>query len=227
MRLYMVFAEAGIELVPPVISSHPSVRSWAVKRGKPPSETLLDISYHYAAIRKLKDWVKRGRPDIVHMCLLLALGSPLNRKRFLEIYVHTYDNKIIYVNPKTNLPRNYMRFIGLMEQLLIEGAVPPRAHEKLLFVEKGGLETLIDRVRPDSVILLSEKGTRLRLTDFSDKIKSCERPMLIIGAFQRGEFRRENLNLADNVVSLYDEVLDAWTITSMVLRGVEISLGLI
>ena len=57
--------------------------------------------------KKLNNWRKRGRPDIVHLCLLEALESPLNKNKILSVYVHTYDNKIIYINPEVRLPRNY------------------------------------------------------------------------------------------------------------------------
>ncbi|RLG20801.1 hypothetical protein DRN72_04605 [Methanosarcinales archaeon] len=57
--------------------------------------TLLDSSYHHKAMRMLENPDKRGRPDIVHFCLLEALGSPLNVDGKLSTVVHTYDGKII------------------------------------------------------------------------------------------------------------------------------------
>ncbi|MEM4548526.1 MAG: hypothetical protein QXP94_07425, partial [Thermofilaceae archaeon] len=134
-KLHLLLAEAGLELVPAEIWGHPTVAASARKRGKEPGEILLDVSLHYAAMKSLKDRMKRGRPDIAHFCMLLALGSLLNRAGMLELYVHTYDGRMIGVSPHVRLPRNYNRFVGLVEQLLKEGRVPPNSASPLLWVE--------------------------------------------------------------------------------------------
>ena len=120
--LHICLVESGLELVPKEISKHPLIRRYAKKRGKKPSKVLLDISFHYHAMKNLKDFNKRGRPDIVHFCLLEALGSPLNKMALLRIYVHTYDGKVVFIDPSTRIPKNYIRFVGLMEQLLDKGS---------------------------------------------------------------------------------------------------------
>jgi rRNA small subunit pseudouridine methyltransferase Nep1 len=76
-------------------------------------------------MKKLEESEKRGRLDIVHFALLEALGSPLNREGLLQTYVHTINDYVITVNPETRLPRNYNRFVGLMEQLFESYRVPP------------------------------------------------------------------------------------------------------
>ncbi|MEM4684334.1 MAG: 16S rRNA methyltransferase, partial [Thermosphaera sp.] len=64
-KLRIVILEAGLELVPKSIANHPSILKNAARRGKKPSEVLLDVSIHYPAMKKLPDKLKRGRPDIV------------------------------------------------------------------------------------------------------------------------------------------------------------------
>src|SRR3989442_1227944 len=102
------------------------------RKGKPASELILDQNYHHAAIHRLARMAeRRGRPDIVHYCLLLALGSPLNMEGHLRCYVHTVNEKMIPVNPKARLPRQSDRFVSLLEQLFSTGVVP-RVGEPLL-----------------------------------------------------------------------------------------------
>ncbi|MEM4363521.1 MAG: hypothetical protein QXT90_05715, partial [Candidatus Caldarchaeum sp.] len=86
-RLFLLLVEAAVETVPEEIQNHPAVLKDAGRRGKKPSQVLLDRSYHHWAMKTLKDGQKRGRPDIVHFSLLEALGSPLNMKGLLETYV--------------------------------------------------------------------------------------------------------------------------------------------
>ena len=226
-RLFLVLGEAGIELVPRKLWSHRAIKSYAQRRDKRPSELLLDISYHYSAMKKLRDWRKRGRPDIVHLCLLEALESPLNKRGMLEVYVHTYDNKVIYINPNVRLPRHYLRFVGLMEQLLLKGRVPPRVDEPLLKVERYGVEELMSKLNPSKTFLLDESGKRVRVMELARQLLSEERPVLVIGAFQSGDFSERVKGFADEVISIYEDPLTAWTVVSRTITAVEILLGML
>jgi rRNA pseudouridine-1189 N-methylase Emg1 (Nep1/Mra1 family) len=53
-----------------------------------------------------------------------------------------------------------------------------------------------------------------------------DRPLIMIRGFQRGEFDKKDLELADEKVSVYDEPLDAWVVASMVVHEVGRNLGL-
>ncbi|HID15949.1 MAG TPA: 16S rRNA methyltransferase, partial [Candidatus Atribacteria bacterium] len=131
MTLTIILAEAALETIPKQIINHPLIRKHSKKRGKKPSEMLLDTSYHYAAMKKLDGRWKRGRPDIIHITLLQILGSPANLQGKIKVYIHTRNNKVIYINPETRLPRNYLRFTGLIEQLFKTRKVPPKAENPL------------------------------------------------------------------------------------------------
>jgi rRNA small subunit pseudouridine methyltransferase Nep1 len=50
--------------------------------------------------------------------VLSLLDSPLNKAECLDLYIHTTNNVLIKVNPKTRIPRTLSRFCGLMVQLL-------------------------------------------------------------------------------------------------------------
>ena len=90
----LILTESSLELVPKELSSHPSVISHAQKLGKRPSEILLDNSWHFAAMKGISDEIKRGRPDLVHFCILEATTIPLYAKNKIKInrFVSKYEN---------------------------------------------------------------------------------------------------------------------------------------
>ncbi len=69
----LIISESALELVPYELEDHPSVISHARKLGKHSSEILLDNSWHFAAMKGIKNEIKRGRPDIVHFQYLKLL----------------------------------------------------------------------------------------------------------------------------------------------------------
>ena len=64
---------------------------------KLPKQLLLDRSLHHAGMLKLKNNLKRGRPDITHFVLLEALGSPLNKEGQLQVLIHTCNDYVIRI----------------------------------------------------------------------------------------------------------------------------------
>ena len=73
----LILSESALELVPNELEEHPSVVSHAKKLGKYPSDILLDNSWHFAAMKGIKNEIKRGRPDLVHFSILEATTIPL------------------------------------------------------------------------------------------------------------------------------------------------------
>ncbi|MEM1644511.1 MAG: 16S rRNA methyltransferase [Ignisphaera sp.] len=228
--LNIVLAEAGLELVPKEIENHPVVVKNAQKRRKKPSETLLDISLHYSAMKKLSKWYKRGRPDIVHISLMNALSSPLNIAGLLRVYVHTINDKIIHIDPTTRLPRNYNRFIGLFEQLLVAGLIPPGSEKPLLWVEEKNLREFVNMMNFDKVVLMEEHGVRKTIRVIGEELAKLmnegKNICIIIGAFQHGDFEETTRSLAHEQVSIFHKSLDSWIVVSRVIEGVENALGL-
>jgi rRNA small subunit pseudouridine methyltransferase Nep1 len=222
----IVIGEAALETVPEEIADHPAVKKPAERRGKNPIGTLLDISYHYTAMKKLNNWDSRGRPDITFISLLNLLESPLNKEGRVRVYVHTLNNYALFIDPEINLPRNYSRFQGLMEQLFETGRVPPNGRP-LITLGRGTLKDLIAKIGPSRTFFMTEKGRITRGEEFGCKIVREERPAIVIGGFQKGEFSREELGLADERVSLYKDPLDAWIIASMVAQEAARALSIV
>lgn len=225
--LNILFAETALELVPREIQRHPSVTRNAKRMGKKPEHCLLDRSLHHYAMHNLKDSEKRGRPDIIHFCLLEALGTPLNKKGKLNLVSQTYDKNAIFISPEVRLPRDCYRFNTLMEQLLIEQQVPLKPEKPLLRLEKMDLNEIINYIRPTRKIVLTSHGTQSNLENVCKNIKYETNPVLIIGAYPTGPMSEEVLSIADDIVSIYPESLEAWVVTSRLIYEYEKTIRLI
>jgi len=216
----VVLAESAIELVPREIASHPSVLSTARRRGKSPTEILLDVSLHYHAMKSLRNRHKRGRPDIVHVTLLELLSSPLNLEGKLEVIVHTINDYVIRIDPTTRIPRNYNRFVGLIEQLLKEGRVPPDSPKPLMEAVAMNFSSLMKELGTDSVVLLDESG-ELVSTEEVCRVAISESLPIVIGGFPHGEFSPEVKAFAKYTYSIYHKPLDTWVVASRVVSACE------
>jgi rRNA small subunit pseudouridine methyltransferase Nep1 len=226
MMLDLVFVETSLELVPPEIIRHPSVKRNAKRRGKRAEETLLDRSLHHYAMDRIPDAEKRGRPDILHFCMLEAMGSPLNRKGHLRLWANTLQGYHVEVAPSTRPPRDCIRFNGLMEQLFLNGQVPPDSQDPLMRLTKDSLKDFVKRSSPSKVIALSSHGEESNFPDVAKILSKEDKPMLLIGAYPAGPMKEETLDLADEVYSVYPESLEAWTITSRMVYEYERAIGL-
>ncbi len=224
--LKVIFVETALETVPKSILRHPSVRRNARRRGKAPEETLLDRSVHHHAMKGLPNAGKRGRPDIIHFCLLEALGSPLNRAGGLRVWAHTVGGYALEVSPETRLPRDCNRFNGLMEQLLKEGRVPPGPGEPLLRVREMSLGELKEAVEPSRTVALTSHGRQSSLEALCGELSEEESPLAFIGAYPSGPMEDETLAEADDAVSIHPEALEAWTVTSRLIYEYEKALRL-
>ena len=223
--LILILAESALETIPKDLWEHPAVKRHSKKHKKPPQRLILDRSYHHAAMKTLPENERRGRPDIVHFALLEALGSPLNKERLLQVYVHTLNNYVIKVNSETRLPRNYNRFIGLMEQLFEFGRVPPNG-KALLKLERKTLSQLIRQVNPTYVVGFSTAGVPRTVEEIILKLLNEEKPAVIIGGFPHGHFSTTVLQLVNELARIDSEALDTWTVTSRVIYEYECAVSL-
>jgi rRNA small subunit pseudouridine methyltransferase Nep1 len=217
--LTLVLAEAEVELVPAELSRHPVVIAHARQRGKQPTRILLDSNYHHAAMMNLPEGRRRGRPDITHLFLLTALESIVNKQGLLNVLIHTRDDMVITVNPKTRIMRNYERFLGLMEQLFEKHFVPDDKQPLLSLSENISLKQVIEQQQADFVVALSKDGTSVVLQEYFKKLKKQNKHHLlcIIGGFPSGMFHTDIKTIATEVISLYPEMLPAWTVAGEIL----------
>jgi len=152
----------------------------------------------------LKEKERRGRPDIVHVSLLIALESILNKEGMLSFTIHTRNNEIIHVNPEMRVIKNYNRFKGLMEQLFLKKVVPS-PENPLMRMEKKKLADVLEERKVEKIILLSQKGERKPLEKVLKRDVAC-----IIGGFPYGDFHSPAKSLADEIISIHPTPLPAW-----------------
>jgi len=219
--LNLILVEAALELVPKRILRHPSVRRNAKRRGKPPEETLLNRSIHHSAMSRLENSEKRGRPDIVNVCLLEIQGAPLNKTGNLKTFIHTNNGVCIDVNPEVRLPRDCNRFGSLMEQLLLNGRVPVDSDVPLLSSSMKSLSSLKQEIKPSTTIALTSHGEQTSLEVLCRELSREENPVVLLGAYPHGALNEETLNVADRQVSIYPKDLEAWVIVSRLIYEYE------
>jgi len=215
----LIIADSELELVPKTLQNHPSIISHAKRRFKKPDEILLDSTYHHAALKSLKDGERRGRPDIVHLCLINALESILNKEGKLRVYVHTRNNEVIYIKPETRLPRNYNRFVGLMESVFKNRVIPKDL--ALLRIENKTLSEIIRDIGPDAVFIMHENGVLMNPRSFGRKLSEYSSPVIIVGGFPHGDFLSR---VEGEKVSIYKEPLMAWSVINEVVINYESNL---
>ncbi|MCX6649965.1 MAG: 16S rRNA methyltransferase [Candidatus Bathyarchaeota archaeon] len=225
--LNVLFVEAAMEIVPRKISRHPSVTRNAKRDGKNPEGVLLDRSLHHRAMLDLPEGKKRGRPDILHFCLLEALGSPLNKAGRLRSFAHTLNGDFIDFAPELRLPRDCNRFDSLMEQLFAEKRVPPGGEEKpLITLVRKSLKDLRGEIRPSRTFALTSHGKAEKLDELCRRLAAEENPLVFLGAYPHGAMREETLAEADEAVSIHPEALEAWVVTSRLVYEYEKACGL-
>jgi len=217
LTLNLIIAEAALEVIPKEIRRSSAVVNDAKRRGRDPSEILLDRSLHHAAMAKLKEDYKRGRPDIVHMTLLSVTGTPLYAEGLVKVWVHTRDDVVLEIAEKTRLPKSYFRFRNLMEKHLSE-----RESSELIRVQEMSIREFMRRsVKPDSVTGLSTQGRVEGLEEVAGRLVEKRNPCVVIGGFPHGHFSEETLAVVDEVVRIHSRVLDAHVVASRMVYEVE------
>jgi rRNA small subunit pseudouridine methyltransferase Nep1 len=231
LTLNLALVESALQLTPLEIQSHPQMKSYAKRRKKKPEEVLLDRAFHHAAMQKLArkrfhlPVEKMGRPDIVHNTLLQMLETPLNWENRLRVFVHTQDNHVISINPKIRLPKNYIRFTGLIEQLFAEGRVPERGNP-LMTIEKSTVHDLIAKIQPSDVFGFSRLGKPTLIRTVAKSASKLSDPLIFIGGFPRGHFSDETRRVLKDMFKADRESLDAWIVAGRFVYDYEWAIGM-
>ena len=214
----LIISESALELVPFELENHPSVVSHARKLGKYPSEILLDNSWHFAAMKGIKNEIKRGRPDLVHFSILEATTIPLYLQNKLNLFVHTVDDKVIHFGKNVHLPKSYHRFQGVIEKLYQEKKIMTK-NELLLQIKEQTFSELIEEINPSKIIGFSTEGKLSSYEKIATQISddSC----IIIGGFQKGHFSDSIQNKITDLYSIGHESFEGHVITSRILYEYE------
>jgi rRNA small subunit pseudouridine methyltransferase Nep1 len=224
----LVISEAALELIPTNILHHPSVTNHASKLGKKPSDTLLDRSFHHAAMQssKLEFAWKRGRPDLVHFALIEALSTPLFLNHLLQVYVSTQCNQVISIGKNLRIPKTYSRFEGLIIDLFKNNHIKEEKSEiTLLKLQRNvSLDSLInDIIKPSKVIGLSRIGIPSSPKEIVSMHinKDSYQCAFVVGGFPRGHFTENTTRLCDRIYSIGNYSLESHVVIARILYECE------
>ena len=229
-HISIILAESALELIPLELRNTQLIINYSKKVGKEISEVFLDKSYHYSVMKEKNiDFIwKRGRPDLVHICLLSILSTPLFLKNLVDVYIHTIDNKVIFIGQQVRIPKSYRRFEGLMIKLYKEKEI--KYNEKdynkyLLKIEKNiTFDNLVDKViKPDKIIGFSSIGILKDLKNIvNENIETNNKKIsFVIGGFQGGHFSQSTRERFDMTYSIANEQLEAHVVISRLVYECE------
>lgn len=220
-----VLAESSLELVPFELQHHPSVVSHARRLKKHPSEILLDNSWHFAAMKKIKDELKRGRPDIVHFSILEATTIPLYLQNKMKFFVHTIDDKVISFGKNIRIPKSYHRFANLIEKLYQEKQIMANHRTNhddpstLLEIKGQTFTELVDEINPSKIIGLSTHGSSSTYEKIAAEIS--DNMCIVLGGFQKGHFSDSVTHQLDDLYSIGTESFESHVVVARILYEYE------
>ena len=230
--LHIILLDCALELMPREISSLKQIQQYASRRGKKSSEIVLDQTYHGQSMTKLAQSERRGRPDIAFLSLLSILETPLCKEGLLDVHLHLQDGRIVSVQNDVRLPRNYDRFVGLIEQLLLEKQVPPQG-TPLLKITQGSLESLILGLKAGSskaITVLAIEGGKQTTIDVLRNLFPEDPAVPVIvgsGAFPHGTLSEEIVSLFDIHLELDREVMMAWHVCAELIWTYSLRVGVV
>ena len=216
--LSLVLAESALEIIPLELQDHPSVLSHAQKLGKHPSEILLDNSWHFAAMKGINNEIKRGRPDLVHFSILEATTIPLYLQNKIKVYIHTIDDKVIYIGENVHIPKSYHRFEGLIEKLFLEKTIRSDTNI-LLEIKERSFSELINEIKPSKIIGFSTKGKLSSFEKLSSEISNND--CIVIGGFQKGHFSESITSKINHLFSIGTSSYEAHVVIARMLYEYE------
>jgi rRNA small subunit pseudouridine methyltransferase Nep1 len=217
----LIIAESALETVPDEVAGHPAVRNHSRRLRQKSSEILLDRSYHHAAMRRLPNSWKRGRPDIVHFALMEALSTPLFMNRMLRVYIHTISDKIIAIADNLRIPKSYFRFEALMVTLLRDKAIKSNEGTILMELSDGTFVELIDMIKPDIVIGLSTVGVQSNVQKVAENACNVDHCTFVVGGFAKGHFSENVTTGLGPTYSINNIALEAHVVIARILYECE------
>ncbi|HEX2170800.1 MAG TPA: ribosome biogenesis protein [Nitrososphaera sp.] len=214
-------AEAALETIPDEIASHAAVRNHTYRLQQKSSEILLDRSYHHAAMKRLPNSLKRGRPDIVHFSLIEALATPLFMEMNLKVYVHTINDKIITIADNLRIPKSYFRFEGLMVSLFRDKVIKSSEGSILMELSDGTFADLVNIIKPKMVIGLSTLGVQSKAQKVAENARSVDHSCIVVGGFAKGHFSENVTGSLGPTYSISNIGLEAHVVIARVLYEYE------
>ena len=193
-RIYIL--DTAVSIVPKTWLKYPSINSYFQKYKRLP---LINSSLHQSYLKSIPREFRKDRPDILHFALLTILGYS-KMIPDLKIYFNLGD-KLYEINAETRLPRDQVRFYGLIESII---------QKKY----KGNLITEVkfeNQFIVNKKIVFTKRGKKINLANLRGR-------ELIFGGFSTGKFKLDLGNDNDEI-SISEHSLDLWTAISMSLKS--------
>jgi rRNA small subunit pseudouridine methyltransferase Nep1 len=220
-KLTLIIAEAALETIPNDIAGHAAVRNHSRRMQMKSSEILLDRSYHHAAMKRLANSLKRGRPDIIHFSLMEALATPLFMEMKLKVYVHTINDKIITIADNLRIPKSYFRFERLMANLFRDKIIKSNEGSVLLEMSDGTFSDLVNSIKPNMIIGLSTVGSQSNAQRVAENARSWDHSCVVVGGFAKGHFSENVTRSLGPTYSISSMGLEAHVVIARVLYEYE------
>jgi rRNA small subunit pseudouridine methyltransferase Nep1 len=217
----LIIAETALETIPDEIAVHATVRNHSRRLQQKSSEILLDRSYHHAAMKRLPNSLKRGRPDIVHFSLMEALATPLFMERKLKVYVHTINDKIITIADNLRIPKSYFRFERLMSSLFRDNIIKSSEGSILMELSNGTFADLVNIIKPNIVIGLSTVGVQSKAQKVAENASSVDRSCIVVGGFAKGHFSENVTSYLGPTYAISNIGLEAHVVIARILYEYE------
>jgi rRNA small subunit pseudouridine methyltransferase Nep1 len=156
------------------------------------------------------------------------LETPLCKEGLLSVYLHLQDGRIVEVRSDVRLPRNYDRFVGLMEQLLSSGRVPPTG-DTLLHIINKSLDDLIKDISAEQTILAIEGGQKTTIQGITELFPTDSSVPIVVGvgAFPHGHLPESISSLFKNRLEFDKEVMMAWHVCAELLWTYSLRVGVV
>ncbi len=177
---------------------------------------LLDRSIHHAAMLRLGEDSKRGRPDLVHLTLLSVTRTPLYQAGGVKVYIHTRDDLVLEFREETRPPKSYSRFRDLIQKTLHE-----RPDSGLITVHETSIPLLLHRIGSDVAIGLSVQGKPVRPRGLAVRLVSAKNPAVLVGGFPKGHFTPDTTKALDGLVRIDANPMDAHVVAARLVYEVE------
>jgi len=214
--LTIIIADAELETIPTEMMDDYSIGKIAKERKKKVANILLDSNYMHSSIDRHfpGESNRRGRPDIIHIFLLVALDSILNKTGGLRVRIHTRNDLVIDISPDTRLPRAYNRFIGLFEKLFQERKIVAEG-KTLLSISEASLDTILGETEGRVVVMAP--GSEVR--QIESVIESPLPLTVVIGGFSEGDYRSD-LDSFEKI-SIFRDELTIWSVGMEIITQYE------
>lgn len=178
---------------------------------------IINSDDHVPLIKKMKKSIEDYRPDVLHQCLLALFDSPLNKEGLLQVYIHTKQNVLIEISPKTRIPRTFKRFCCLMAQLLQKYRIrAANSSEILIKVIKNPITDHLPLGCP--IIATNEKSKLVKIDEYAESLNKGVSVAFVVGAMSKGDL---NIDYNNDTVSISSFPLTAGIVCSKICSAFE------